>query len=86
MLAAHPRVDKPRLLDAVRVLASREGRASPAVFANLLGEPLRRVDGLVSHLSEVLNVDQYEVLVNDRAEGVVKLDLELLRELFGKES
>ena len=86
MLAAHPRVDKDRLLEAVRVLASREGRAAPAVFANLLGEPMRRVDGLVSHLSEVLNLNQFEVLVNDRAEAVVKLDLELLRELFGKES
>jgi hypothetical protein len=86
MLSAHPRVDKERLLEAVRVLTSREGRAAPAVFANLLGEPVRRIDGLVSHLSEVLNVDQFEVLVTDRAEGVVKLDLVLLRELFGKES
>jgi hypothetical protein len=86
MLAAHPRVRKDRLLDAVRALASREGRAAPAVLANLLGEPLRRIDGLVSHFSEVLNVDQFEVLVNDRAEGVVKLDLEVLRSIFGKES
>ncbi len=86
MLATHPRVKKDLLLIAVRTLAEQEGRMSPEVFANRIGELPRRIGGVVSHLQEVLNLEGYPVLKLDRGPGgLLELDLRRLEELFKEE-
>jgi hypothetical protein len=86
MLATHPRVKKDLVLVAVRTLAEQEGRMSPEVFANRIGELPRRIGGVVSHLQEVLNLEGYPVLKLDRGPGgLLELDLRRLEELFKEE-
>jgi hypothetical protein len=86
MLATHPRVKKDLVLVAVRTLGEQEGRMSPEVFANRIGELPRRIGGVVSHLQEVLNLEGYPVLKLDRGPGgLLELDLRRLEELFKEE-
>jgi hypothetical protein len=51
-------------------------------LAQCLGEMLFRVDGAISLLREILNVDGYPVLRHDSAARQVYLDRDKLNELF----
>lgn len=82
MLAQRPRAKRDEVLRAVTVLAEAGGTLSPELFAARFGALSVRVPGLVSVLSEVLNVDGYPVLLLDHAAKVVRLDLGKLEAVF----
>lgn len=67
---------------AVRVLAARNGIMLRPAFAQKMEIPLFRVDGLLSNLQRVLNIDGYPVLSVD-ASQTVRLDIPLLKTQFG---
>ncbi|MCP4656081.1 MAG: hypothetical protein GY856_11765 [bacterium] len=79
---AETRELRGRVLAAVEYLLERHGVAAADAFANAMGEPLYRVGGLVSQLSQVLNYDQYQVLRHDGKNRQVRLDKELLEMVF----
>lgn len=78
---------RDQVLRAVDFLARRDSHRAPLQeLAAALGCQPVRAPGLVSVLSEVLNVDGYVVLRNDAVNRQVILDVETLRSLFGLES
>ncbi len=79
--AAKPQ-DRERVVAAVEFLRARNGVADAGAFAAELGEFAARVSGLVSRLSEVLNVDGYRVLWFDRQTRQVHLDVVKLAQQF----
>lgn len=72
-----------KLVPAVDLLAEHGGMLAAGQFASRLGELPFRVGGLVAALAEHLNLEQHPVLVHDARAGQVRLDLELLKQLFG---
>ncbi len=74
--------ERQRVAQAVGFLATRQGVASAAVFANAMGIPAFRVSGFVSTLQEVLNLDGYNVLRHARESKQVFLDIAKLNQLF----
>ncbi|MCC7380505.1 MAG: BREX-2 system phosphatase PglZ [Deltaproteobacteria bacterium] len=78
---AHPDL-RPQVVRAVDYLMMRHGMATTAQFATEMGELTRRVGGLVAKLSEVLNLDGYQVLSFDPQTSQVRLDIGKLRMLF----
>jgi hypothetical protein len=74
---------RAQVLEAVAFLLERDGLAPAAVFAAHLQQPAYRAAGLVARVSEVLNVDGYEVLALDVAAKQVCLNREQLRLGFG---
>lgn len=79
--ARTPQIRK-QTVQAVDFLLARNGVASDEAFAATMGVTTYRVDGLVSRLQEVLNVDGYQVLRFDRAARQVYLDREKLCQQF----
>ena len=67
---------------AVRALVSRNGVMMKPAFAQSMEIPLFRVDGLLSNLQRVVNVDGYPVLSVDSSQ-TVRLDISLLKTQFG---
>jgi hypothetical protein len=74
---------REELLSCVEYLLERGGQAGDEAFAAAAGKHRRQVAGLVATLSNVLNVDGYEVLRHDPVGRLVVLDEGLLRGLFG---
>lgn len=76
------KADRIKTATAVVFLLCRDGTVSAEVFAKHLNEPLYRVEGAVSKLTEVLNVDGYEVLRFNRQSRQVILDKAKLEQQF----
>lgn len=76
------RMELSKVKAAVRILAARNGVLLKAAFAKQMELPLFRVDGLLSNLQRVLNIDGYPVLSVD-ASQTVRLDIQLLKTQFG---
>lgn len=74
---------RDELLTALEYLLERGGRASDEAFALRMERARARIAGLVSTLSEMLNMDGYEVLAHDAAAKQVWVDEARLRELYG---
>ena len=70
---------------ALVALADRGGSMTPAALARAVGQPALRVDGFVSKLQQLLNVDGYNVVRLDRQRDLVELDQALLRRQFDLE-
>ncbi len=66
------------LLDAME----RRARISGVEFTEITGEPERRMGGFATQAGFALNVDGAEVLVHDREQRRLVLDLELLMQIF----
>jgi len=76
------RSDRIQTATSVVFLLCRDGTVSAEVFAKHLNEPLYRVEGAVSKLTEHLNVDGYEVLRFNRQSRQVILDKAKLEQQF----
>lgn len=74
---------REEVLAALEFLLERRDQVSDESFAARLGKQKGRVGGLVSTISEVLNVDGYAVLSYDTHAKQVRLDRELLVQGFG---
>jgi len=72
-----------RVLPVVEVLEEHKGLMADDVFASRMGVPKFRVPGVVAEAAEKLNLEQHAVLVHDRGQGLVRIDLTLLVQLFG---
>jgi hypothetical protein len=85
LTASREGADRRRLvIRAVDFLARRDGHCAPLhALATALDTQPVRASGLVSVLSEVLNVDGYVVLRNDPANKQVILDVAKMQALFG---
>jgi len=71
------------VLAALEYLLELQDRASFEAFAAHTGKHKARVSGVVSDLSQVLNVDGYDVLSYDNRSKQVTIDRELLIQCFG---
>lgn len=69
-------------LRAVEVLHKKKGVVSVALFASELGAFPTRVQGLVSNLQGILNIDGYQVIRMDKVNQQVHLDIEKLEQQF----
>jgi hypothetical protein len=68
-----------------RVLIALEaggGMMTPAAFSNAADIPAARLDGLVARIQRMLNVDGYEILVLNRSENKIELNVTKLRRQF----
>lgn len=74
---------REELLVCLEYLLERNGQAGDEAFAIQAGKHRTRAAGLVATLSNILNVDGYEVLRHDTKSRLVLLDEGLLRGLFG---
>jgi hypothetical protein len=63
-------------------LDSRGGKLSKTALAQRLGLPLVRIEGFLSAVRRVLNVDRSAIVAVDPAAGTVELNLSLLRLQF----
>ena len=72
-----------RVLPVVDLLEEHRGAMSDDVFASRIGVPKFRVPGVIAEAAEKLNLEQHAVLVHDRGQGLVRIDLVLLEQLFG---
>lgn len=80
---AAPRLSLDRLaalLDAL--LTATDGTIAPATAAGCLDVPASRLRGAIAQAQRLLNVEGYPVLRAD-VDGMVVLDVALLREQFG---
>jgi hypothetical protein len=75
-----PADDKMRKL--LSGLAERGGKLSRAALAQRLAEPEVRLNGILSAMRRVLNVDQALVLQVDDSSGTIQLNLPLLLQQF----
>lgn len=80
---ARPAERREELLVCLEYLLERGGQASEDAFAAAAGKHRRQVPGLVAILSNVLNVDGYEVIAHDPGTRGVVLDEARLRAVFG---
>jgi hypothetical protein len=75
-----PPDDQMRLL--LTALAERGGKLSRAALAQRLSVPEVRLNGMLSAVRRILNVDQATVLLVDEAAGTVDLNKTLLLQQF----
>jgi hypothetical protein len=71
-----------------RCLASLDragGMMTPGAFAQAADVPATRLDGLVSKMQRILNIDGYEVLSLDRSQNRIELNINRLKRQFGLE-
>ncbi len=72
--------------DSVRAsltaLAASGGIMTPAAFANAANVPAARLDGMISKLQRMLNVDGYEILTLERNENRVEVNITKLKRQF----
>jgi hypothetical protein len=71
------------VLAALEYLLEHQDSASFEAFAARVGKHQGRIAGVVSHFSEVLNVDGYDVLGYDSASKQIRVERELLIQCFG---
>jgi hypothetical protein len=74
--------ERQRVTRAVRFLLGRGDVAPLDAFAQHLGVPIFRAEGIVALLTETLNVDGYEVLRFDRERRQLFLDKQKLQVQF----
>jgi hypothetical protein len=65
------------------LLEEHKGVMPDELFAARMKVPKFRVPGVIAEVAEKLNLEQHAVLVHDRGQGLVRLDLVLLEQLFG---
>ena len=70
------------VIPVVDLLAEHGGAMPDDVFAGRLNLLKFRVPSTVAEVSQRLNLDQHPVLVHDRVQGLVRLQLSLLEQLF----
>jgi len=75
------RLEASRIEETVRALAVRNGVLMKAALAQKLDMPLLRIDGFLSNLQRVLNIDGYPVVSIDSSQ-TVRLDISLLKTQF----
>lgn len=75
-----PADDKMRKL--LSGLAERGGKLSRAALAQRLSEPEIRLNGILSAMRRVLNVDQAQILQVDESSGTIQLNRPLLLQQF----
>ena len=75
-------LSEEQLIVFLRFLNEREGQQMLAAVADVLEYHVLRINGLLSNLQKLFNVDGYPVLSIDRSSKTVKLDIELLRKQF----
>ena len=72
--------------DSVRAsltaLAASGGIMTPATFANAANVPAARLDGMISKLQRILNVDGYEILTLERNENRIEVNITKLKRQF----
>jgi hypothetical protein len=73
----------PRLMAWIDILAAHPGPMAAKLFAQEADLFAHQAAGAVSELSEWLNVDTFQVVTYDRATQEVRLNMDLLRALFG---
>lgn len=66
----------------MRALNAAGGMLTPAAFCKATNVPAGRLDGLMSRMQRLLNVDGYEVLVFSRAENRIELNVAKLKRQF----
>jgi hypothetical protein len=84
MLRRHP-VDDAVLRGCLMALDASGGIMTPTAFAKAADIPLVRLDGLVRQIARVLNVDGYDILMLDRSENRVELNITKLNRQFDLE-
>jgi hypothetical protein len=82
LMKARRGVPAAEILRQVELLADHGGRMTPELFAARAGMLPFRVAGAVARLAEILNLDGYAVVTLDPIEKQIRLDLELLTQLF----
>jgi len=83
--AARTRLSDDRLRQILEALDEGGGKITRTALARRLGVPLLRINGIVSALRRVLNVEGYAVLAVDEASDTVELNRRLLDTQFGLE-
>ena len=68
--------------DFLLALSERGGKLSRAALAQRLSLPEARMNGLLSAIRRLLNVDQVAVLLIDDLAGTVDLNMSLLHQQF----
>jgi hypothetical protein len=84
MRIAGGRLDPARVEQAIRALVSRNGVLMKPALAQRVDLPLFRIDGFLSSMQRVLNLDGYHVIAVDDS-GTVRLNAELLKKQFADE-
>lgn len=82
MRIAGGRLDPASAEQALRALVSRNGVLMKPALAQRVNLPQFRIDGFLSNLQRVLNVDGYPVVSVDESD-TVRLDVDLLKKQFG---
>jgi len=77
----HP-LDDNTVRASVQALVANGGIMTPAAFANAADVAAARLDGMMSKLQRILNVDGYEIITLDRTENRVELSVAKLRRQF----
>jgi hypothetical protein len=67
---------------SLSALDASGGIQTPAAFCKVTDLPAGRLDGLMSRMQRLLNVDGYEVLIFTRAENRIELNLAKLKRQF----
>ena len=80
--AARTALPDERIRAVLTALDARGGRLTRTALGTVLGVPAFRVDGILSALRRLLNVDGYDVLAVDDASETVTLNRDLLRIQF----
>ncbi|MCP4659238.1 MAG: BREX-2 system phosphatase PglZ, partial [bacterium] len=81
--AARTRLSDDRLRRILEALDECGGKITRTALSRRLGVPLLRINGIVSALRRVLNVEGYAVLSVDEASDTVELNRRLLDTQFG---
>jgi len=81
--AARTALPDDRIRAVLQALNERGGKLTRAALANRLAVPVSRVNGILSALRRVLNLDGYSVLSIDEASDTVELNREVLFVQFG---
>jgi hypothetical protein len=77
----HPLADDT-VRSCLEALAANGEIMTPVAFANAARIPVARLDGVMSILQRLLNVDGYEIITMDRTENRVELRVAKLRRQF----
>lgn len=77
----HP-LDNATVRASLVALTSNGDIMTPVAFANAANVPVARLDGMISKLQRMLNVDGYEIITMDRSENRVELSVAKLKRQF----
>lgn len=77
----HP-LDDETVRASLQALSLNGEIMTPVAFANAANIPVARLDGMISKLQRMLNVDGYEIITMDRTENRVELSVAKLKRQF----